>query len=607
MAAAARGDGDARVLRELSGWERMFTDTASSLGPIVTVARIEDVSEPGGAAGPPGTGCMELGRLRRAAAAVQRRYVHLRAAVRGTVADTPAGHPVSPVVVEMPPNDSPDVLRVLEWNTSDDIRAAAPRATADNNVDVDFSALAVDGKFQQPDVPVDASVALQPLWQRAARALTQWPFVEAEGYCFRVVLVHTGDDDHAPSGSDDEPSEQYRASYLLVCTSHTLTDGISGHHIVSELLRAYCDSNVNKWLPLQAPDDAMASTNRRLCPLLPPLARILAPVALRGNIGSGAGGSFRMKPARACSIDDVSVATAWARGSVAGLERLRRKCKEEGVTVGAALHAAVALCQLRRIGDVTGTLRLDATGTCYSTFIDVAVDTRRDRGGIFMCGRRGASHASQSNAIAEWFSQVPGDLSVRRDATFWDVARSSKRIVDRFIWLRVPELLTTLVHWIATPDYRGKLTRAGWKEHGYGGAHRPMLLSNIGRWQANGGVDRYGNLQVTGVWTTLGQSFTGTTGIVWAQSVGERLCYSARVVVPVLMAQHAAAYLSNVASFLEPEGDAPAVWSTSFRVGDWLAATGAREVRDRRNVAMVALVVAIVAVIATLFLNTLSN
>ena len=332
--------------RPLAGIECLFDSLHPSLDPVTTVLRVSCDSGPH---------CHNVQRclasaLKTAAVGVQAKHPHTRASIEER--RMPAGE-----------GDGDSDARSRPWLVVREVDASRLQVVCWTAADV----------CQRLRCEACAGVGcsattLVPLWQRAVAAVLGWGFDDqAAGYLFRVIVL-----------ADKPACDHHRRGTftVFVCMPHSLCDAAGLQVLARDLLQgavdglaAGCSCTPDAAAKASAPaTPTPLAPAPPLCPPPPPEhggpsadAVREYPPAIASAIVADTSPSLSLPPLPAAaalrSVLDASVHSMFHSGSPAAFQRLRRRCKAEGSTIGGAVVAACAVAVLRAEFVARGRLR----------------------------------------------------------------------------------------------------------------------------------------------------------------------------------------------------------------------------------------------------------
>jgi hypothetical protein len=339
----------------------------------------------------------------------------------------------------------------------------------------------------------------QPLWQAVMEQEAQHRFDMSAGYLLRVVWV--------PSGGG--------RGHLILNAPHALVDGISLMRLLHDVLEACAAVQAGRAVQPAA-----------LEPTPPALSYFKGGLwdSCLALLGKGfLARQQKAFPARCPfpihrplgAADEIETHCRFQVGAADNFRQVRRRCKEEGVTVGGAYSAAVQFASLRYIHQETGRLAMNRGRVSFPMSMDFSL--RRLIGG---------GHVTQ-DAIGLFTGVADIGVSVPADITFWDLARrlmdSSKAQLKR----RTPVLFQRVADRLYNLDRL--LADRGIDHVATGGAGEAVNISNVGPYPYS---VEYGPLRLEHVFGCNGAIKGGPMFIFWLRSINDHFCYNAMSAYP---------------------------------------------------------------------------
>jgi hypothetical protein len=467
--------------RPLRGFEVVMVQLGASMGPDLIVGEIDGPLSP------------EL--LRQAAYRVQQRHPSLRASVTWT-----EGRSRRPAFVYHPA----DPHRV-------DVSVVTSRTLV-----------------------TDESVPNRPVWQAAVEEETRRRFDPESGYFFRVIWI---------------PSSAEAAHGHVICSAHhALVDGISLLRVLHDLIVACADllgksssrkieswqevagrlqpvaelsptRSVLEFLRFGLRDRFLLLFSKRQWVLQQRRFMKSCPMPIRGALQAS-------QEIRSLCAFRVGSAPAWAE--------LRRHCKSERVTVGAAFAAAVQFAVLRFVRRQTGRVPTTRGRIRLPMSMDFNMRTRLDHGG------------PDDGAIG-LFTGVAGiDVPVSPDITFWQLAAALREEAVRQERSRMPALFQGLTDSVF--EYEEWLAQNGLDYRALGGVGDAVNISNVGPYPHPNPV---GVIRLSNVFGLNGACHSGPYVMFWLRHVDDHLCYNAVGASPACERADVEEMLSDVFDLLD--------------------------------------------------------
>lgn len=386
------------------------------------------------------------------------------------------------VLVDLGPSMGPDVLVASLRGPiqPDRLQSAVDAVLARHPL---LRARLVDGCWVGGDFEPGA-VALtieERPWREAVEAQLHQPVDPCRGPLVRVRWVpHDG------------------GGHLLFAAHHAVVDGHALMQVLHELLsahEAHTAPIVRHALPASALEHARAP---RWWRWIAPWLRRAGLIALRRVPGAAWARAVRSDPR------PRTLAT-FAAGTPLGWRALRRRCTEQGVSVGGAFLAAswFAACRLL--------VRSGVDPLVGPAGLETAVSLR---------GR--TPDPIPADAVGYFVSGVRPSARVGADTSLWALAGALKRSLDRQVSLQVPALMQLVAD--GAGAYRQALRRGGVDLRDTAGLASLINVSNVGPYPHPTTV---GRLKIDGVFGLNGICEGGAGLVTWLRKVDDRLLYNA--------------------------------------------------------------------------------
>jgi hypothetical protein len=373
------------------------------------------------------------------------------------------------------------------------------------------------------DDPGGSGADGRPLWQRVAEKEAVHCFDLEAGYPFRVVWV---------------PQPEGDGGHLIINASHTIVDGVSLMRLLHEILWNHAAAQEGSESPARFRPEPLAPTPPVLAAFRTGLwDAILARFAREYVVHRQR--SFHewcpfpiqrpLEPG-----EDVGTLCQFRAGNPENWRRIRRKCRERGVTVGGAYAAAIQFAALRFIHKQTGRFEVERGQVNFPMSMDYSL--RRLIPGAYLS----QAELGLFTGISEIGLKVPARIS------FWDLARTLmgrtlKQLEDGtpLLFHRAAERLGDLERFKESRGIDHKAT---------GGAGEAVQISNVGIYPYS--VD-HRSLRLERVYGCNGATPGGPMLAYWLRSINDHFCYNAVATSPAIDRRDAEALFGGVVALME--------------------------------------------------------
>jgi hypothetical protein len=363
----------------------------------------------------------------------------------------------------------------------------------------------------------------RPLWQRVAEQESVHHFDLEAGYPFRVVWV---------------PQPQGDGGHLIINASHTIVDGVSLMRLLHEILWNHAavqegaDSPARfQPEPLMPTPPVLAAFRTGLWDAI--LARLAREYAVHRQRSFYKWCPFpiqrHLKPG-----EDVGTLCQFRAGDPENWRRIRRKCRDRGVTVGGAYAAAIQFAALHFIYKQTGRFEVERGLVNFPMSMDYSL--RRLVPGAYLS----QAELGLFTGISEIGLKVPARIS------FWDLARTLmgstvKQLEDGtpLLFHRAAERLGDLERFKESRGIDHKAT---------GGAGEAVQISNVGIYPYS--VD-HRSLRLERVYGCNGAIQGGPLLAYWLRSINDHFCYNAVATSPAIERRDAETLFGAVVALME--------------------------------------------------------
>ena len=357
----------------------------------------------------------------------------------------------------------------------------------------------------------------RPLWQRVAERESMHRFDLTREFGFRVTWVpRTG------------------GGHLIVNAPHAVVDGISLMRLLHEVLEeaARPSSASSTSLP---PTPAVLD-QLPLNAILRAVGRIAKTVTVRQQ-RTYAKRSLLPIEGQLSAARPLATHACFRVGEKSAYLAVRARCKSQGVTVGGLFTAAVEWSVLRYARELEARPPLDGEPVRMPVSMDFSL-------------RRMIPGASVSQSSVGLFTGVADvGVTVKPDATLWDLARLFSAQAKRQIKLRTPLLFHQALDGMF--DLDAELRKYGIEYGESGGVADGVNVSNVGPYPYE---TAYGACTLRHVFGLNGPVLGGPMLIFWLRSIGDRFCFNATGTAPACSRSRVERIASYVADIMDRAG-----------------------------------------------------